>query len=158
VVQKPFPLRVAIGCDHRGVALRDALVPFLREQGYQVEDFGTHTPSPVDYPDVAAQVAWAVAQGRAERGVLICGTGIGMSIAANKVAGIRAALCHDPFTARRAREHNDANVLCLAGEALSPSVAREVLLTFLTTPFEGGRHARRVEKIAHLERSPFPCP
>lgn len=152
------PRRIAIGCDHHGVIVKEALVAFLSQAGYMVEDFGTHDSSPVDYPDVAAQVALAVAQGKADRGVLICSTGIGMSITANKVPGIRAALCHDPFTAQRAREHNNANVLCLAGSFLQPSQAQEVLRTFLITPFAGGRHTRRVEKIAHLERSTLSCP
>ncbi|GBD11037.1 Ribose-5-phosphate isomerase B [bacterium HR23] len=150
--------RIAIGCDHHGVALKSALVAFLTEAGYAVEDFGTHDTAPVDYPDVAVQVASAVAQGKAQRGVLICSTGIGMSITANKVAGVRAALCHDAFSAQRARGHNDANVLCMAGSSTGPAQAKEILLAFLTTPFEGGRHARRVEKIAQLERSTLSCP
>lgn len=152
------PKRIAVGCDHHGVALKGALVAYLTQAGYEVEDFGTHDTTPVDYPDVAAQVAWAVAKGQAQRGVLICSTGIGMSITANKVPGVRAALCYDPFTAQRARGHNNANVLCMAGSSLGPGQALEILKTFLATPFEGGRHARRVEKIAHLERSTLSCP
>ncbi|MFN3974207.1 MAG: ribose 5-phosphate isomerase B [Dehalococcoidia bacterium] len=158
MAERGVPRRIAIGCDHHGVALKAALVSFLLQAGYAVEDFGTNDTTPVDYPDVAVQVASAVAQGKADRGVLICSTGIGMSITANKVPGIRAALCQDPLTAQKSREHNNANVLCLAGSSMQPGQAQEVLRTFLITPFEGGRHARRVEKIANLERSTLSCP
>jgi len=143
---------VAIGCDHRGFDLKKSIISFLRGSGHTCEDFGCYSTEPVDYPDIAQKVGQAVALGRSEWGVLICSTGIGMSIAANKIKGIRAALCHDSFTARRARQHNDANVLCLGAEYLDPESASEILAAFLATAFEGGRHSRRVNKITALER------
>ena len=146
-------MRIAIGCDHHGLQLKGMLNVRLKDQGYEVEDMGTNSTDPVDYPDIASQVAEAVSQNHCQRGILICGTGIGMSITANKVPGIRAALCHDPFTARRSREHNDANILCFGGQTTEPSMARDIVETFLETDFEGGRHLGRVEKISSLESS-----
>jgi ribose 5-phosphate isomerase B len=146
-------VRIAIGCDHNGLDLKEALTPLLRERGHQVQDVGCFSPSAVDYPDIAQQVAQAVARGECQQGLLICATGIGMSIAANKVPGIRAALCSDPFSAQRAREHNDANVLCLGGLVTRPELAREILLAYLDASFEGGRHARRVDKIQGIEQT-----
>lgn len=144
-------MKIALGCDHNGVELKLHLMSLLQELGYDFQDFGCYDTNSVDYPDVAQKVAQAVSDSRFDRGVLICGTGIGMSISANKVSGVRAALCHDVFTARRAREHNDANVLCLGSQAVGQDVARDMMKVYLETPFEGGRHVRRVEKIMALE-------
>lgn len=144
-------MRIAIGADHAGYALKEVLAAYMRERGIEVIDFGTHSPDSVDYPDYARVVAEAVARGEADFGVLICGTGIGMSIAANKVPGIRAAAVSDVYSARMSRAHNDANILCMGGRVVGPGLAIEILETWLRTPFEGGRHARRVEKIRALE-------
>jgi len=138
---------IAIAADHGGFELKATLIDFLRERGIEVEDLGTDGPGSVDYPDFAEAVVQALLAGRARRGVLICGTGIGMSIAANRHKGIRAALCHDGLTARLARQHNDANILCLGGRLLGVEAAKDCLVNFLTTLFEGGRHARRVGKL-----------
>ncbi len=142
---------IALGADHAGYGLKEALKSWLINHGYQVLDLGTHSTESVDYPDYAALVAEAVADHKVERGLLICGTGIGMSIAANKVPGVRAALCADLYTARMSREHNDANVLVLGGRLMGADMAADILLAWLETPFAGGRHARRVEKIADVE-------
>ncbi len=144
-------MRVAIGCDHRGLKVKKAVIGLLEEMGFEHQDFGCHSEAAVDYPDIARDVAKAVAQGQYDAGVLVCGTGNGMAISANKVKGIRAAVCHDIFSARRARGHNDANILCIAGDTVNEAVARDIALTFFTSAFEGGRHARRVEKIKALE-------
>jgi ribose 5-phosphate isomerase B len=138
---------IAIAADHAGLALKKALAEELRTMGYRVLDLGTSTADSVDYPDYADRVADAIRQGDAARGVVICGTGIGISIAANRHRGIRAALCHDETTARLSRQHNDANVLALGGRLIEPNLAKRCLKTFLETPFEGGRHARRVAKL-----------
>ena len=143
-------MRIAIGCDHRGLELKQFIIKLITEAGHSYKDFGGYTADPVDYPDIAQKVAEAVAKDSFERGILICDTGIGMSIAANKVKGIRAALCHDAFSARRARQHNDANILCLAGEEGQDTV-REILEAFLSTDFEGGRHQHRLDKIKAME-------
>ena len=145
-------LSVALGADHAGWELKEALKAWLMDAGHQILDFGTHGPDSVDYPDYAAQVAEAVTVGKVERGVLVCGTGIGMTIAANKVAGIRAALCGDVFTARMSREHNDANVLTLGARILGPEDAIEIVRVWLDTAFAGDRHARRLAKLAALEQ------
>jgi ribose 5-phosphate isomerase B len=144
-------MRVAIGADHGGYELKERVVEFLERQGYDFEDLGTHDRESVDYPDFGAQVARAVASGAFERGILICGTGIGMSMTANKVPGIRAAVCTDGFTARMARQHNDAQILCLGGRVLGVGSALEVVEVFLSTAAQGGRHARRVRKINALD-------
>lgn len=141
---------VAVAWDHAGRVLREPVLEAIREAGLRAVELGGGTEGD-DYPDPAMAVARAVAEGRAEFGVLVCGTGIGMSIAANKVAGVRAALCSDPYLAGLARAHNDANVLALGGRVLGPAVAAETVRTFLRTRFEGGRHARRVDKIVSLE-------
>jgi ribose 5-phosphate isomerase B len=146
--------RIAIGCDHRGLALKELIVPFLKNAGHSYQDFGCYNTDPVDYPDIAQKVGEAVASGNFDGGILICDTGIGMSIAANKIKGIRAALCHDSFAAQRARQHNDANILCLRAEDISTESALEIVKTFLATDFEGGRHIRRVNKIRALEGCP----
>ena len=142
---------IALGADHAGWELKDALKAWLIESGYQILDFGTHSPESVDYPDYALPVAESVAWGKAERGVLVCGTGIGMAMTANKVPGVRAALCSDPFTARMSREHNDANVLTLGGRLMDNELGLEILRMWLSTPFAGGRHEQRVEKITQIE-------
>ena len=139
---------IAIGCDHAGLDLKRALAEDLRARGLDVLDLGTEGPESVDYPDFAQAVAGAVSDGRAARGVLICGTGIGMSMAANRYPEVRAAVVHDRTSARLARQHNDANVLCLGGRLLGIEVARDCLAAFLDTPFEGGRHERRVAKLS----------
>ncbi len=143
--------RIAIGCDHRGFVLKELIVPFLQNAGYGYQDFGCYSNDPVDYPDIAQMVGEAVVSGNFDHGILICNTGIGISIAANKVKGVRAALCCDVFAAQRARRHNDANVLCLRGENIENKSALEIVKTFLATDFEGGRHLRRVNKIRALE-------
>ncbi len=145
-------MRIALGADHAGFDLKEALKGWLLEHRYEVQDVGTHSTEPVDYPDYAVQVGEAVASGKAERGVLICGTGVGMAMAANKVPGVRAAFCPDLFTARMSREHNDANVLTLGGRLMGRELAREILALWLATDFAGGRHATRLEKISAIER------
>jgi ribose 5-phosphate isomerase B len=145
-------MRIAIGADHAGYELKQQIARYLLAQGHQVQDLGTHGPQPVDYPDYAVRVARAVVAGEAERGILICGTGIGMSIAANKVRGARAAVCTDCYMARMARQHNDARILCLGGRVLGLGSALDVVEVFLRTDFVGGRHAQRVDKIGALER------
>ena len=140
-------MKIAVGSDHAGYELKQRLAQALQRQGHDVLDLGTHGTQSVDYPDFAGAVAGAVAGGRAERGLLVCGTGIGMSIRANREPGVRAAKCNDPLEARMARAHNDANVLCLGARVLDPSVAEELLSLFLSPPFEGGRHATRVAKL-----------
>jgi ribose 5-phosphate isomerase B len=144
-------MRIAIGSDHRGVTSRSRIIGLLERLGNQVVDCGSFGEEAVDYPDVAADVARRVADGSAERGILLCCTGVGMAIAANKVAGVRAATCHDEVTAEMSRRHNDLNVLCLSAGMLGPEMQEKVIKTWLATPFEGGRHARRVAKIAALE-------
>jgi len=144
-------VRIAIGSDHRGFALKEALKELLAELGHEWVDFGCQTEEPVDYPDIARPLAEAVAAGEYERGILICGSGVGMSIAANKVKGVRAALCGNSFTARLARRHNDANVLCLGSWCIGQGLAEDIVRVFLSEDFEGGRHARRVEKIRAME-------
>ena len=146
-------MKVAIGADHAGFDLKQELADDLREAGYTVEDFGPASTESVDYPDFARRVAEAVRGGRAERGVLVCGTGIGIGIAANTVAGIRAATCNDLFTARMCRAHNDAQIVALGSRVVGPGVAGEIVRIFLETSFEGGRHQRRVDKIHRIETS-----
>lgn len=145
-------MRIAIGSDHRGLKLKGIVADAVQELGYESQDFGCYDSTPVDYPDVAKKVSEAVASGECGYGILVCGTGIGMSISANKMRGIRAALCADSLSARWAREHNDANVLCLGAEVVGPGLAKEIVTTYLQAQFQGGRHARRVEKMAALDR------
>jgi ribose 5-phosphate isomerase B len=144
-------VRIALGCDHRGLELKTAIMGLLRELGHDYQDFGAYSSDSVDYPDIAGQVAEAVAGGEFEQGILICSSGIGMSIAANKVKGIRAALCCGTYGADRARRHNDANVLCLGQDAMDISSALDIVKVYLATDFEGGRHQRRLQKIRDLE-------
>jgi len=145
-------MRIAIGADHAGVALKDRLKQWLIERGDTVDDVGTFTADSVDYPDYAAAVGHAVAEGRAERGILVCGSGIGMAIAANKIHGIRAAAVVDEASARLSREHNDANVLTLGARLTAVDEARELLRIFLVTEYQGGRHQQRIDKISALDR------
>jgi ribose 5-phosphate isomerase B len=145
-------MRIALGADHAGCGLKEAIMRRLEARGIPYENFGTDTTESVDYPDYARQVAQAVASGRADRGILVCGTGIGMAIAANKVPGIRAALVGDLESAHLCREHNDANVLALGARVTAPDAALAMVDLFLDTPFAGGRHQRRVDKIAAIER------
>lgn len=145
-------MRIAMGSDHAGFDLKRKIVAFLRELGHQVEDMGTTGTEPADYPDYAREVCAAVKAGLADLGVLVCGTGLGMAIAANKVPGIRAVACTDAFSARCSREHNDANVLCLGERVVGDGVARDIVATWLSAGFLGGRHQRRVDKIAEIEK------
>ena len=143
---------IALGCDHRGLKMKQAVMEFLPELGHSYRDFGCYSTDSVDYPDIAREVAKVVASGDFDQGILVCSTGIGMSIAANKVKGIRAALCHDTFAAQRARQHNNANILCLRGENIEVNLALEIVRTYLSTNFEGGKHVLRLNKIKALER------
>lgn len=146
--------RIPIGSDHAGFELKQRIKEYLEEMGYEAEDLGTFDNGSVDYPDFAGAVAERVASGRAERGIVICGTGIGVSIAANKVPGVRAALATNVFMAEMARRHNNANVLALGGRVTAPESARPILEAWLNNQFEGGRHQRRIDKIAGLEKHP----
>ncbi len=144
-------MKIAIASDHGGFALKEELRAWLAEQGHEAEDFGCFSKESCDYPDFAEPAARAVAEGKCERGIVICTTGIGISMAANKVKGIRCALCGDPVSASLTRRHNDANMLALGAGIIGPVMAREIVTTFLTTGFEGGRHQRRVDKIMAME-------
>jgi ribose 5-phosphate isomerase B len=144
-------MRIAVGADHGGFARKRDVVRYLRSLGHSVKDMGTVSEDSVDYPDFAREVARAVGSGRARRGVLVCGTGIGMAIAANKVRGVRAAPVWSEKTAKLAAEHNGANVLCLSGRLFKAPALRRMLKAWLTTPFGGGRHQRRIDKISAME-------
>ena len=144
-------MKLAIGCDHGGIELKLEIVKHLEERGIEIVDFGIKEYKSVNYPEIALPLAKAVAAGECDRGILVCGTGIGMSIAANKVKGIRAAVCSDHFSAKFTRLHNDANILCLGGRVIGPGVANEMVDLFIDTEYEGGRHATRVQMIADIE-------
>lgn len=144
-------MHIALGCDHRGLTVKRAIMEALSGMQHTCSDFGCHSGESVDYPDIARQVAEAVAAGGFEQGILVCGTGIGMSVAANKVKGIRAALCYDAFAARRSRQHNDANILCLKGENIEIELALEIVEAYLSSAFEGDRHIARLRKIEAME-------
>jgi ribose 5-phosphate isomerase B len=145
-------VRVAAGFDHAGFPLKETVLGFLREAGHEVVDFGTNGPDPVDYPDFARRVALAVVRGECDRGVLVCGSGVGASVAATKVPGVRAALCHDTFSARQGVEDDDLNVICLGARVIGPALALEALRAFLAARFSGAeRHVRRVAKIQAIE-------
>ena len=144
-------MKIAMACDHGGYDLKTDLMAWLTEQGHQVEDFGCPGRDSCDYADFAGPAAQAVAEGRCERGIVICTTGIGVSIAANKVRGIRCALCSEPWSAEMTRRHNDANMLAMGAGVVGPLMARQVVQSFLTHDFEGGRHQRRIDKIAAVE-------
>jgi ribose 5-phosphate isomerase B len=145
-------MRVAIGADHAGFPLKQRLIATLEQLGHHVDDRGTHDETPIDYPPICADVARLVASGRADRGIVIGGSGQGEQISANKVRGIRAALCNDLYTARLSRAHNDANVLAMGCRVIGVGLAEEILALWLTTAFEGGRHQRRVDQITEIER------
>ena len=146
-------MRVAVGGDHAGFALKGPVVQALRAWGHQVEDVGTHSPEPVDFPDIAQQVCDAVRQGHADRGVMVCGTGVGACIAANKIPGIRAALCHDVYSAHQCVEHDDANVFCLGAQIVGDQLALDLLKTYLGASFSTEEHfRRRVRKLAQMEQ------
>ena len=145
-------MRIAIGADHAGFALKQHLIGTLKRLGHDVDDRGTHSEAPVDYPDICANVGRLVATRAADRGIVVGGSGQGEQMAANKVPGIRAALCNELYTARMSRLHNDANVLAMGGRIVAPGLADEIVTLWLNTAFEGGRHQRRVEQIAELEK------
>jgi ribose 5-phosphate isomerase B len=144
-------MKIALGSDHAGFELKEDLRDYLAELKIDPLDLGAYSPEAVDYPEVAGEVARKVSRGEVEKGLLICGAGIGMSIAANRFPGVRAALCHDAFTARVSREHNNANILVLGGRLIGKGLAREILKVWLETEFQGGRHQRRLDKITALE-------
>ncbi len=144
-------MKIAIGSDHGGFSLKEVIKKYLIEKGYEVKDFGCFSEESVDYPDYAKKVAQAVAKGEYSVGVLMCGTGIGISIAANKVKGIRAALCHDGLTARLAKQHNNANIICIGGRTTGVETAKDIVDNWLNSEFEGGRHLRRINKIKDME-------
>jgi ribose 5-phosphate isomerase B len=146
-------MRIAIGADHAGYAMKQHLIGALQRLGHAVDDRGTHSDAAVDYPPICADVAREVTQGRADRGIVIGGSGQGEQMAANKIIGSRAALCNDLYTARMSREHNDANILALGARVIACALAEEILTVWLTTPFAGGRHQRRIDQIAEIERT-----
>ncbi|MEA3385730.1 MAG: ribose 5-phosphate isomerase B [Thermodesulfobacteriota bacterium] len=144
-------MKIAIGSDHGGFELKEKIRGLLTELEHDVLDMGCYSPNSVDYPIHGREVAKSVASGQCERGVLVCGTGIGMSIVANRIPGVRAALCHDLFTAEMSREHNDSNILCMGGRVIDHGLAEEMVKVWLMTPFKGGRHSRRINMIDSLE-------
>ena len=148
-------MKIAIGCDHGGINLKPFVEKVLKERDVEIVDMGCFDSSSVDYPDYALKVAEAVSQGVVDKGIILCGTGIGISIAANKVKGIRAAVCHDLFTAKMCAEHNDANILSMGGRIISGEMASDMVEVWLDTPFAGGRHTGRVEKISQIENKYF---
>ncbi len=149
-------MNIALACDHRGFNIKQQLIEQLRVEGHGVEDFGAFDAKACDYPDFAVPASLAIVEGKAQVGILLDGSGIGMSIVANKIPGIRAAICHDELTAEISRRYNDANVLCLAVDLLGGELIRRIVTAWIKAPFEDGRHARRVEKIGELERRLFP--
>lgn len=149
-------MKVAVGSDHRGFDAKQQTKAIVTQMGYECIDFGTDGTHPVDYPDLAYIVSKAVSEGQADRAILICATGLGMSIAANKVKGIRAALCHDELSAQISRDHNDTNVLCLSGDQIGEVLLRKIVEAWLSTEFSGGRHQRRVGKIIAIEEGRDP--
>lgn len=144
-------MKIGIGCDHAGLDLKLEIISILKKIGIDCIDYGTNSRESVDYPDFGDRVSGAVSSGEIERGVLICGTGIGMSIVANKFPGIRASLCNDLFSAKMSRLHNDANILVIGGRIVGRDLAKEIVLTWFSTPFEGGRHLNRLKKISYIE-------
>lgn len=149
-------MKIAVGSDHRGYEPKRRVLALVKAWGHEVRDVGTNSQDRCDYPDFAFEVARMVARNEADLGILICGTGLGMSIAANKVPGVRAALCHDSITAEMSRRHNDANILCLSADLLGEELIERMLRIFLETAFEGGRHQVRVDKIARIEKEVCP--
>jgi len=146
-----YEMKIAIGSDHAGFELKEDLRSYLRERDVEVVDFGVESETPADYPDIGCAVAEKISKGEYAQGILICGTGIGMSIVANRFSGVRAAVCHDLYTARLSREHNDANLLVLGGRLTGKGLAREILRVWLESSFQGGNHQRRLKKIESLE-------
>ena len=146
---------IAIGCDHGGIIIKNAVIDYMKENGIEYTDFGCYTEESVDYPIYAYKVARAVADGQAELGIICCGTGIGVSMAANKVKGIRAAVCTDEFCAEMTRRHNNANIMCMGGRVIDEAKAVKLASIFLSTPFEGGRHEKRVNMITEIENGTF---
>lgn len=146
-------MKIALGSDHRGFTAKERIKAILQSRGMEVTDFGCYTPESYDYPDAAIPTAQSVASGLTERGILCCGTGIGSSIAANKVHGVRASLCHDALTAEMARRHNNANVLCLPSDLVGDALTERIVDVWLKTPFDAGRHERRINKITDFERN-----
>ena len=144
-------MKIAMACDHGGLRLKNVLKEYLLDNGYEVEDFGTNSEDSCDYPDYAGKAAKAVASGASDKGVLVCGTGIGVSITANKVNGIRCALCHDVFSAKATRAHNDSNMIAMGQRVIGEGLALEILKAWLSTEFEGGRHVQRIEKMMAYE-------
>ncbi|NWF52811.1 MAG: ribose 5-phosphate isomerase B [Nitrospirae bacterium] len=144
-------MKIGIGCDHAGLELKNEILLLLKDLGFECVDFGTDSPQAVDYPDFGEKVSEAVSSGRIERGILICGTGIGMSIVANKFPHVRASLCNELFTAKMSRLHNDANILVLGGRIVGKDLAKEIVRTWISTPFEGERHCLRLKKINFIE-------
>lgn len=144
-------MKIAIAADHGGFELKEELVSYLTEEGYQVEDLGTHAKASVDYPAYGEKAARLVVDGKVDKGIVVCGTGIGIGISANKVKGIRCALCHDVFSAKASRAHNDANMLSLGGRVIGSGLAKEIVSAWLGGSFEGGRHQRRVDEIRKIE-------
>lgn len=144
---------VGIGCDHAGLEMKEEILNLLENLHIPFKDYGTFSTEAVDYPDFGLKVSEAVSKGKVDRGLLICGTGIGMSIVANKFKGVRAALCHEPYSAKMSRLHNDANILVLGGRIIGKALAREIAMVWFTTDFEGGRHQRRLEKIKEIEEA-----
>jgi len=149
-------MKIAVGSDHRGYEAKQVVKAIIAQMGHECIDFGTDGTTPVDYPDLAYTVAKAVSDAQAERAILICATGLGMSIAANKVRGIRAALCHDELSAQISRDHNDTNVLCLSGDQIGQVLLRKIVEVWIGTEFSGGRHRRRVNKITAIEKGRDP--
>lgn len=148
-------MKIAVACDHGGLALKNVLLEYLKKNGYEIMDFGTCTAESCDYPDFVLPAAEAVASGECERGILVCSTGIGVSIVANKVKGIRCAHCHDTYSAKYTRLHNDANMLAFGQKIIGDGLMLEIVETFLNTEFEGGRHQRRIDKIKAIEEKYF---
>ena len=144
-------MKIAMACDHGGLRLKNVLKEYLKDNGYEVEDFGTNSEDSCDYPDYAGKAAKAVASGACDKGVVVCGTGIGVSITANKVNGIRCALCHDVFSAKATRAHNDSNMIAMGQRVIGEGLALEILKAWLSTEFEGGRHVQRIEKMMAYE-------
>ena len=148
-------MNVAIGSDHNGLKLKKIIIEFLKEKNVEYEDLGTMSPEPVDYPDIAKKVASAVAQGKFSRGILICGTGLGMDIAANKVRGIRATVCHDIYSAERSRKSNNAQIMTMGAQIIGPELAKKLVEVWLNSEFQGGRSAPKVRKIMEIEKENF---
>lgn len=149
-------MKIALGSDHRGFEAKKQVKAIVEQLGHKCKDFGTDSDEPVDYPDPAYQAALSVSKGEADRAILVCGTGIGMSITANKIRGVRAALCHDELSAQISRQHNDANVLCISGDLTNEVLLRKMVEVWLTTEFSGGRHLRRIKKIMAIENGKNP--